>query len=155
MSLTLTQSLTRVLHHVHCANNFLKNAQWNETLCRDDEFGEHVNRMRVRLDQSIGCASGLIDESQRLTKAAGGTVAKTTAKFEEQLKAIWKIADETPRVSFGYVGNLTSTYDDRCWKLWVDGEAIWQCEARDFDIVELMACSRMLRTFRLGMGIKP
>lgn len=73
-------------------------------------------------------------------------------------KKIRAEAENTPHITFGYIGNFERWGDDRKLFLWISNlsydrgnlKDIWSCTAVDLDKAEYSSATRALKHFKLG-----
>lgn len=83
-----------------------------------------------------------------------------TPEESEVEKKIREEVDNTPGITFGYIGNFERWGDDRMLYLWVDGQRwedgnrnqkdLWSCNATSLDKAALGRARIALRQFRMG-----
>ena len=82
---------------------------------------------------------------------------QTSTQRAIELK-IREVAEETPCITFGYIGNFERWGDDRRLYLWIDRSRdsdgrrkhLWSCEAVGLDSAEMTCATRALRCFKEG-----
>lgn len=85
-----------------------------------------------------------------------------TSPENDAWKKLTDLAEATPDISLGYIGNVEPWGDDRGLRLWVTNvrhdcgnlACIWSCDAKSLTRREVSRAMHSLHIFRYGKGLK-